>query len=61
MDGMNIDPQILIDTQANTIAQNSIRMTQLEAAVQQLAKENAELRAQIPSDTEKSEDVASAN
>ena len=57
MDGMNIDPEVLINTQANTIAQQSMRMVQLEAAVQQLAQENAQLREQVPTDTEKSEDA----
>ena len=57
MDGMNIDPEVLINTQANTIAQQSMRMVQLEAAVQQLAQENAQLREQVPTDTEMSEDA----
>ena len=57
MDGMNIDPEVLINTQANTIAQQSMRMVQLEAAVQQLAIEHAELREQVPSDKEVKEDA----
>lgn len=60
MDGMNIDPEVLINTQANIIAQNAIRTVQLEAAIQQLSAENAQLREQIPQDTEVTED-ASAN
>ena len=58
MDGMNVDPEVLINTQANTIAQQSIRMVQLEAAVQQLAQENAALREQVPTDTEVTEDAS---
>jgi hypothetical protein len=57
MDGMNIDPEVLINTQANTIAQQSMRMVQLEAAVQQLAQENAQLREQVPTDKEVKEDA----
>lgn len=58
MDGLNVDPEVLINTQANTIAQQSIRMVQLEAAVQQLAKENAELREQVPTDIEVTKDAS---
>jgi hypothetical protein len=57
MDGLNIDPEVLINTQANTIAQQSMRMVQLEAAVQQLAQENAQLREQVPTDKEVKEDA----
>ena len=62
MDGLNIDPQILANTQANIIAQNAIRMVQLEAAIQQLGAEITELRSTWtpPQDSEVEED-ASAN
>ena len=60
MDGMNIDPEVLINTQANTIAQQSMRMVQLEAAIQQMAMENQELRSTWtpPADSEEEDAVA---
>lgn len=60
IDGLDLDPNIVIQTQNNTIAQNAVRITMLEAAVQQLGAQNAQLEAQIPKDTEVTED-ASAN
>ena len=57
MDGMNIDPEVLINTQANTIAQQAMRMVQLEAAVQQLSQENQKLLAMVPHDEEVKEDA----
>jgi len=60
IDGLDLDPNVVIQTQNNTIAQNAVRITMLEAAVQQLGAENQQLKAQIPQDTEVTED-ASAN
>jgi len=56
MQGMNLDPNILIQTQANMLAQNAIQIAQLEAAVQQLGGEVERLQALVPSDTEVEED-----
>jgi len=61
MDGMNIDPEVLINTQANIIAQNAIRMVQLEAAIQQLSVENAKLLSMVPHDEEVKEDASTGN
>lgn len=46
-DGLNIDPQILIQTQSNFIAQARIREVQLEAAIQQLLAENQQLNMRL--------------
>ncbi|GAG29705.1 unnamed protein product [marine sediment metagenome] len=46
-DGMNLDPQVLIQVQQNFIASARIKEVQLEAAVMQLGSENASLQAKI--------------
>ena len=51
-DGINIDPNTLIQVLQNKLAQATVRETQLEAAVQQLMNQQNELMAQIPKDTE---------
>ena len=55
-EGMDIDPDIVIQTQSNIIGQNAIRMALLEAAVQSLSQENQQLKAQLPKDTEVTEE-----
>ena len=42
-EGMDLDPNILIQTQNNIIAQNAVRMVQMESAIQQLRSQNANL------------------
>lgn len=61
MEGMQLNPEILIQTQQNVIGQNAVRMVQLEAAVQEMALENQRLRAMIPEDEEVKEDESSTN
>ena len=43
-DGMQLDPDILITTQNNFIAQARVKEVQMEAAIQQLRMENYQLR-----------------
>jgi hypothetical protein len=43
-DGMELDPNVLIQTQNNIIGQNAVRMVQMESAIQQLRAENHNLR-----------------
>lgn len=43
-DGMDLNPSVLIQTQNNIIAQNAVRLVQMEAAIQQLRLENQNLR-----------------
>jgi len=59
-DGLNIDPQILIQTQSNFIAQARVKEVQMEAAIQQLLAENQELKAQVEELGETQEDTAEA-
>lgn len=59
MQGINIDPEILSQVQGNLLAQNAIHIAQLEAAVQQLALENQELREMIPAEEEVKADASS--
>jgi len=61
LDGLDMNPNILIQVQNNTIAQQSVRIVSLEAAVQQLAQEKAALEAQIPKDEEVTEDASANN
>ena len=42
-EGMDLDPNILIQTQNNIIAQNAVRMVQMESAIQQLRAQNTHL------------------
>ena len=46
-DGMELDPQMLIQVQQNFIASARIKEVQLEAAVMQLSAENQSLQARI--------------
>ena len=46
-DGMQLDPQTLIQVQQNFIASARIKEVQLEAAVQQLSVENQQLTAKL--------------
>ncbi len=50
MNGIDIDPTVLSQVQANMLAQNVVHIAQLEAAVQQLAAEIRELQSLVPSD-----------
>lgn len=59
LDGLDLDPNVVIQVQNNTIAQNAVRIAMLEAAVQQLGAQNAELEAQVPRDNEVKEDASS--
>ncbi len=65
MHGMNIDTEVLAQTQANILAENAVRMAQLEAAVQQLANEKQELQfyidSHIPGDEEVVEDASAGS
>ncbi len=45
--GMQVDPQILIQTQSNFITQSRVKEVQMEAAIQQLIAENTQLRARV--------------
>ncbi len=62
-DGLDLDQGVLIQVQNNTIAQQAIRIVQLEAGVQQLMNQQNEMQAHInkfvPSDEETKD--ASAN
>ncbi len=51
-DGFDLNPQVLIQVQNSKIAEQAIRITQLEAGAQQLLMENAQLRDMIPKDEE---------
>ena len=42
--GMELDPNVLIATQSNFIAQARVKEVQMEAAITQLRQENYELR-----------------
>ena len=57
-DGMNIDPQILIQVQSNFIAQARIKEVQMEAAIQQLLTEKQQLHAQLQELSEIQDDTA---
>ena len=57
-DGLDLDPNIVVAVQNNTIAQQAVRIAMLEAAVQQQTNTVAQLQAQIPSDTEVTEDAS---
>lgn len=57
MDGINIDPNILIQTQNSFLAQARIKEVQLEAAVQQLAMENQRLQMEVERLTAATADV----
>ena len=46
-DGMNVDQNILIQTQKNFIAQDRLKEVQMEAAIQQLLTENQRLHEQL--------------
>lgn len=46
-DGMNVDQNILIQTQKNFIAQDRLKEVQMEAAIQQLLTENQRLYEQL--------------
>ena len=59
LDGLDLDPNVVIQVQNNTIAQNAVRIAMLEAAVQQLGAQNAELEGQVPQDNEVKEDASS--
>lgn len=43
-EGMDLDPNVLIQTQNNIIGQNAVRMVQMESAIMQLRGENQNLR-----------------
>jgi len=59
--GMSVDPQILIQTQANFIGQARMKEVQMEAAIQQLLAENSQLRDQVDNlERHNSEDVNAA-
>jgi len=59
--GFQIDPQVLIQTQTNFIAQARTKEVQMEAAIQQLLAENSQLRDQVDSlERHNSEDVNAA-
>lgn len=45
--GINLDPEILIQTQNNFIGQARVKEVQMEAAIAQLMNENAQLRARL--------------
>jgi hypothetical protein len=51
-DGMHLNPDILIQTQNNFIAQARIKEVQMEAAIQQLRMENYQLRQELASHDE---------
>ena len=42
--GMNLDPDVLIETQSNFIAQARVKEVKMEAAITQLQRENYTLR-----------------
>jgi hypothetical protein len=46
-DGMNVDPEVQIQVITSKLAQAVVREAQLEAAVQQLLAENAQLTGQL--------------
>ena len=56
-EGINLDPQVLMQVQNERIAASAIREAQLTAAVQQLTMENMRLQEQIPKDEEVTEDA----
>lgn len=47
--GMELDPNVLIATQSNFIAQARVKEVQMEAAITQLRQENYELRQSLAS------------
>ena len=57
-EGMELDPQMLIQVQQNFIATARIKEVQLEAAVQQLSIDNSQLRAEVDGLTPQDNDVA---
>ena len=57
-EGMELDPQMLIQVQQNFIATARIKEVQLEAAVQQLSIENSQLRAEVDRLTPQDNEVA---
>ncbi len=61
LDGMNLDSDMLIQVQNNTIAQQSVRIAQMEAAVQQLLAENQQLRETMYPADEEAVPLASTN
>ncbi len=50
--GLDLDPQVLIQVQQSKIADMAIKNAQLEAGVQQLMMENARLHEMMPKDEE---------
>ena len=49
---MDLDPQIMIQTLQNTVAQQAISIVQLQAGLAQLGRENTELKLQAESASE---------
>ncbi len=56
--GLDLDPQVLIQVQQSKIADMAIKNAQLEAGVQQLMMENARLHEMMPNDEEVKEDAS---
>ncbi len=48
---MDLDPQIMIQTLQNTVAQQAISIVQLQAGLAQLGRENTVLKAELNSVT----------
>ncbi len=59
-DGLDLDQGVLIQVQNNTIAQQAIRIVQLEAGVQQLMNQQNELMHELQSYKQEAE-VAESN
>ena len=61
-DGMDLDPQVMIQVLQNKLSQATIREAQMESAIQQLLGEKQQLQAQIETLTpEVEEQDASTN
>lgn len=52
-EGIMLQPETLVEVQANVLAENAVRMAQLEAAIQQLTRRNEYLEGRLA----ESEDV----
>jgi hypothetical protein len=57
-DGINLDPEVLIQVLQNKLAQSSVREAQMESAIQSLSMENQRLNALVPNDEEVTEDAS---
>jgi len=61
IEGMNVEPGMLIQVLQNKLAQAVIREAQMEAAIQSLSMENQQLKVLVPDETEVKEDASAAN